>query len=93
VLLALALLLDIGPPLPLPPPKLVGKIAVVNLQRGHVAVDLRARDGVVVGQRLRVLRNGLRVGGAEIIEVKLWGSWIRMTEGMPERGDRVEAIP
>ena len=91
MLLALALLLDINPPPPPPPPpaKFSGKVAFVNEKRGMIAVDLRTRDGISLGQRLRVLREGRRVGEVEVTDVQPWGSWVRVVEGQAQRGDRV----
>jgi hypothetical protein len=53
-----------------------GKLALVDGLQGRIACDLRLRDGVQVGDRLRVTRLGVRVGLLVITDVQVWGSWL-----------------
>jgi len=68
----------------------------LNAERGLLAVDLRKRDGVKIGQRFDVRRQGQPVGTIVIDDVQVWGSWAK-PEGDTkieqfQKGDFVEMI-
>jgi hypothetical protein len=73
-----------------------GKVALLNADRGLLAVDLRKRDGVKVGQRFDVRRQGQKVGTIVIDDVQVWGSWAKPEGGTKieqfQKGDFVEMI-
>jgi hypothetical protein len=89
-LLAVAIALIVNPAFQ------AGKIALVDSDNGRVAIDLRARDGVMAGDKLEVTRDGRALGRLVILEVEKWGSWAKPDEETLlrdlHRGDRVETI-
>jgi hypothetical protein len=56
---------------------LTGKVSFLNAKEGSLAVDLRPRDGIKVGQRYEVRRNGAKVGTVLVTDVQSWGSWAK----------------
>jgi hypothetical protein len=76
---------------------LSGKVSFSNAQKNLVAIDLRARDGVKVGQRFEVHRLGKKIGVIQVTDVAQWGSWAK-PEGDTkyedlQRYDIVRVIP
>ena len=65
---------------------LSGKISFSNAQKNLLAIDLRARDGVKVGQKFEVHRLGKKVGLLKVTDVQQWGSWAA-PEGDTQFGD------
>ena len=63
-----------------------GKISFSNAQKNLLAIDLRARDGVKVGQKYEVHRLGKKVGLLKVTDVQQWGSWAA-SEGDTQFGD------
>ena len=81
---------------PLSKRTLAGKVALVDSQRGLVAIDLGQRDGVRSGQTLHVYRLGQPVGQITVTDVEAWGSWAKpagkLTLETFQKGDSVEAV-
>lgn len=65
---------------------LSGKISFSNAQKNLLAIDLRARDGVKVGQTFEVHRLGKKIGLLKVTDVQQWGSWAA-PEGDTQFGD------
>lgn len=85
-----------APPVENPPRKSPsGKIALMDPQRGMVAIDLREREGVRAGQTLRVTRSSQSVGLLLVTEVHAWGFWAKPADKAMletfQKGDTVEA--
>jgi len=75
-------------------PNIVGKVALVDVDRGLMAIDIRVWQGIKVGDRLQVVREGKKVGVLVVSDVQAWGSWVK-TEGdsrIPDfqKGDQIE---
>jgi hypothetical protein len=75
---------------------LMGKVVVVDHNRGLVATDFRYRDGVQVGQRLEIWRQCQRVGTLAMTEVLPWGSWAEVQGDLRlesiQKGDDIQAV-
>jgi hypothetical protein len=74
-----------------------GKVALVDTSSKRLAIDARSRDGAKAGDRLRVTREGQKVGVIVITEVAKWGSWAKPEGDTPidsfQKGDSYERIP
>jgi hypothetical protein len=75
---------------------LAGKVALSDEKRGVLAIDLRQRDGIKIGQRCEVRRLGQKLGTILVTEVQNWGSWARPEGDLKieqlMKGDFVELI-
>jgi hypothetical protein len=75
---------------------LTGKVALSDEKRGVLAIDLRQRDNIKVGNRCEVRRLGQKIGTITITEVQNWGSWARPEGDLKidqiMKGDFVELI-
>ncbi|HYE98826.1 MAG TPA: hypothetical protein VEJ18_07945 [Planctomycetota bacterium] len=75
---------------------LSGKVSYVNAEKQNLAIDLRTRDGVKVGMKFEVVRQGKPVGVIEITDVQQWGSWTKphgdTTFADIQKGDLVKVI-
>ena len=79
-----------------PPPQkiLSGKIALSDPKSGRIAVDVRARDGVQIGDRFEACRFGTRIGWLIVVDVQVWGSWVKPEDAPIDafrKGDVIEA--
>lgn len=66
---------------------LTGKVSFLKLIDSTLAVDLRPRDGIKVGQRYEVRREAKKVATIVITDVQSWGSWAK-----PEADSKFEDI-
>jgi len=73
-----------------------GKIALVDSKGRRIATDVRRRDGIIAGDRLKVTRLGQKVGVLVVADVQVWGSWvIPESDGSVDdfqKGDVVELL-
>jgi hypothetical protein len=76
--------------------KYSGKVALVDPKGNRIAIDARLRDGAKVGDRLQVWRDGAKVGVLVILDVQVWGSWVKPEDGSTEsfeKADGFERLP
>lgn len=75
---------------------LAGKVALADVKRGFLAVDLRGRDGIKIGTHCEVRRLGQKIGVIVITDVQAWGSWAKpegdLNIDQVQKGDFVEVV-
>ena len=62
-----------------------GRIALVDTKGRRIATDVRRRDGIIPGDRLKVTRQGQKIGVLVVADVQVWGSWV-----IPERDGSID---